>query len=636
MPAPAYDRAKIRQALQILNIDQLVLCIHDASFPGLDDEDLGRGSPYSHGGRAFVRFAHELGFDTMALGPQGQTTRINPSPYDGSVFSRNLLSLAPGPLASASQNLISSAHLQRLLQAAPVSQGGAARNRVDHAYASNSAQGLLDGAFATYQHGGAAFDDMRARFGLYLSQTLRPGSWLERDAVFQVLSSQHGTDDWRLWPLLDQQLYSMRPAPNDSARRRLQTLLATSAPAIERYAWGQFLLQTQHDDLRREVAQLRMRLYGDLQVGYAHQDLWAYGHLFLERYRLGAPPSRTNPEGQAWGYPVLDPALYGDPLHPGPSLGLMQGRVAKLFAEFDGLRIDHPHGLVCPWVYRTDDVDGLRAVQNGARLFASPALPDHPELAALSIVTADQINLSAPRHADDWVQNLSVQQRQRYAVVLDAILAAAESQHGRDGVLCEVLSTWPEPLRAVMKERGLGRFCVTQKTDPHVERDLYRSEHLAAQDWIMVGNHDTPPLRLVVSQWQETPHLEARAQHLATRLIPQLQDRPAFVAKVVRDPRQLCNALFAELFASKARHVSIFFADLLGLTEVYNRPGVQDERNWTLRVPHDYAKTYPANAHHGEALDLRRALALALAAQNPTPDALNLAQRLEEEAGDLP
>ena len=70
-----------------------MLAIHDASFPAAEGEDSGRGTPYGRGGLAFAQFVRGLGFDGIQLGPQGQTSRINPSPYDGSLFSRNILSL---------------------------------------------------------------------------------------------------------------------------------------------------------------------------------------------------------------------------------------------------------------------------------------------------------------------------------------------------------------------------------------------------------------------------------------------------------------------------------------------------------------------------------------------------------------
>ena len=78
-------------ALQALGIERLVLAIHDVSFPSRPEEDVGRGSPYSAGGHDFLAFVRELGFDGVQLGPQGQTSPGNASPYDGSVFSKSVL-----------------------------------------------------------------------------------------------------------------------------------------------------------------------------------------------------------------------------------------------------------------------------------------------------------------------------------------------------------------------------------------------------------------------------------------------------------------------------------------------------------------------------------------------------------------
>ena len=58
----------------------------------------------------------------------------------------------------------------------------------------------------------------------------------------------------------------------------------------------------------------------------------------------------------------------------------------------------------------------------------------------------------------------------------------------------------------------------------------------------------------------------------------------------------------------------IFFADLLGLHELYNVPGTVNEENWTLRVPADYPREYREKLSRDGALNLPRALALALRA----------------------
>ncbi|MCU0876401.1 MAG: hypothetical protein MUF06_01230, partial [Pirellulaceae bacterium] len=66
--------------------------------------------------------------------------------------------------------------------------------------------------------------------------------------------------------------------------------------------------------------------------------------------------------------------------------------------------------------------------------------------------------------------------------------------------------------------------------------------------------------------------------------------------------------------ASRARHVSVFFPDLLGMTERYNAPGTVSDTNWTLRMPADYAAEYAARCQQGEALDVVACLQRATAA----------------------
>ena len=90
-PSP---RALAHEARRALGIDDLVLAIHDASFPSDPGEDVGRGTPYSRGARRLCAFADGLGFTGLQLGPQGVTTPANRSPYDGSVFSRSPLSIS--------------------------------------------------------------------------------------------------------------------------------------------------------------------------------------------------------------------------------------------------------------------------------------------------------------------------------------------------------------------------------------------------------------------------------------------------------------------------------------------------------------------------------------------------------------
>jgi 4-alpha-glucanotransferase len=617
--APTPER--VRAALRALGVRRLLLAIHDAAFPSRPEEDLGQGTPCSAGAADFLAWARDLGFDGIQLGPQGVTSEGNPSPYDGTWFSRNpALLVAPALAEPERGGLVPPERV-----AAEVAGQPGGHDRVVHGQALAAARRLLAEAAAAFRERrdrgerGAVADLDRE---LALFRAAHP-SWLGRDAVFEALR-------WE------------RPAPAalppwPGPGRERQGLLERHAAAVESYALAQLVLHGQHRDLRARAAGLGLALFADVQVGLSERDAWAAHDFLLRGYRLGAPPSRTNPDGQAWGYPVLDPARYWASEEvgrraDGPARAFLRARLSKLLDECDGLRIDHPHGLVCPWVYR-EGPDPDRAVREGARLFASPDLADHPDLARYAIARPDQLDRARPRHADDWERDLDGAQVERYAVLLDLVMEEARSRRlGIDEVACEVLSTQPLPLRKAVERHGLGRFRVTQKADLGRPDDVYRSENARPEDWVLLGNHDTPTIWQVAERWVASGEGPRQARYAAERLSLPAELRAEGERRMASDPAALAQARFADLFLGPASHVLVSFGDLLGFGEPYNVPGTVSGRNWSQRVPRDYRTRYRALLASGRALDLPRALAAALRARGGPP---GLAQALERQAGGI-
>lgn len=531
---------------------RLLLAIHDVSFPSDPDEDVGRGSPATRAAGRLFDYVRARGFTGIQLGPQGQTTRDNPSPYDGTIFSRNIGNISLHSL----RGLVGDASIERALY-----RGGAANYH--HAY--DAMHALVAEAYERITPA------LRERLASFRAAN---ASWLDSDALHAALTGAHGGRGFREWPARDRD-------PRTASAAGYET-------AIERYAFGQMLVHDEHVQVR---ARCGLALYGDLQVGYSDADTWAHQRTFLDGWLLGAPPSRTNPAGQPWSYPVLDPA------NPA-SRALIVARAEKAFADYDSLRIDHPHGLVCPWVYRAGEADPGHAVRAGSRLHESP---DVAALEPYAIARADQLDLAQPRYADHWVRSLDPDQVTRYSTYIDEIVERA-----RDELSCEVLSTMPTPLGAVLKRHGLGRWRVTQKANLDDPADVYRTENVAREDWLMLGNHDTAPILTVIAGW--TPaRREQWARHLAARL------RLADPARLASDGF-LATCMLAELFVARAENVQIFFADLFGYTERFNVPGLVDAANWTLRLPSDFEELHARRLASGHALDVSLAIDLALAA----------------------
>ncbi len=569
----------MHEARARLGIERLVLAIHQASFPASSD-DLGHGAPASKRGLDFMRMTAGLGFDGVLFGPGGITSPSNPSPYDATLLSRNPLALSFSPLTEAAWG---GAVDPALLAALTADRSRA--DRVDHAHAHAAVQRLLGACRGAARAG--TIPELQGR----LARLAQRSPWLAGEGRFEAISAAVGHDDWRRWPAAP---------PQD-------------AEAAARFELGQLLAAEQHDELRQAARALGLRLYADAQVGISHRDRFGRAGTFLDGYAMGAPPSRTNPDGQPWGYPVLDPQQLA---RGGPARDFVEQRLDALLAHHDGLRIDHPHGWVCPWVYRDPSDDPLAAVQGGARLHESPDLPDHPGLAPLARVQPEQLERSLPRHHDDWVRALEPAQIDAYAAMFDLIVARAQAHGlGAHDLLVEVLSTCPRPLAAVLARHGMGRFRVTQKARVEDANDVYRGDRAAPADWIMVGNHDTAPLRRVVQQWMGTPEASRRAAYLAGRLVPDASERTALAERWARDPSQLAVAMLAELFLGPARHVVVFWVDLFGIADVYNRPGETSADNWILRVPADFEEVLAGALARAEAPSLSLALAWALRAR---------------------
>ncbi len=599
------DRAAITSAKRALGVDRLVLQIHDPSFPSDPEEDIGRGSPYSYGAERLFRFAARLGFDAVQLGPQGMTWHGNPSPYDGCLFSRNPMNL---PLARlADRGRLRHTTLQALRWYRPSDSFG----RTPYQWLFESYRRVAQEIAAL------AGPREREAARRYVAQH---ESWVVPDALYAVLCAEHGAGWWGDWSRTpngrsDQRLFNPAAGQKDAAAERLAGLRARYSRAIEDHALIQYLLDAEHLALRERLSTLGLALWGDLQIGPSQHDAWAWQRIFLDGYRMGAPPSRTNREGQPWGYRILDPAQYGTPEKPGPALAFVNRRLGRMLHEFDGLRVDHPHGWIDPWVYFGDDPSLLHAVQAGARLFSSPDEPDHPGLRRFAIARPEQISRTLQRHADNRVFELDENQVAQYGILMDAVVGLMAARCVAPGSLaCEVLSTQPYPVGLVLACHGLGRFRVLQKANLDDPADVYRLENAVPEDWVMLGTHDTPPVWALARSWCQGSQGAQWARHLAPMLAPE-QEHDAFISRTSRDPGELVHAIFSATLASRARHVLVFFADLFGITLRYNEPGVVNDANWSLRLPSDFEVYYEERRSLGHALDIGRCLAEAVRAR---------------------
>jgi 4-alpha-glucanotransferase len=607
--AASTARRAVADALALLGVDRLVFGIHASAFPA-GAKDVGYGSPSSDAGRRLLDFAAGQGFNALQLGPGGQISDHDASPYDGTAFSRNVLCLDLEALCDERfGGLLTRSELAEL-----VGSAAGQATRAEPGRARRAVKGALDLAHA-------ALIRLRARNPAHpvLAELLafreRAAPWLELDALFEVIAERQGHDDPERFEPGVRALFEA----SEAGGQRRRSLRPALAPALERVELAQQIAYAQAVAFRDAARERGIAVFGDLQIGWSSRDRFLRRGAFAEGWLLGAPPSRTNPDGQAWGYPLLDPdQLDSDQSFARRSFAL---RVREILATHDGLRIDHPHGLVCPWIYRAGSDDPLRAVRSGVRAFETPE-GDAPELRRWAIARPDDLDPAAVLPwADDRVRELGDAQVERYARLVDVVLEEARERALPSGAIAlEVLSTCPTPLVRVLSRHGLGRFRVAQKADPDDPTDVYRAERAEPADWVMLGNHDTPPILEVTERWLREGRAEAHARRLAERLVPAPGERHAAIARWSASPGDLAHALLAELLLSDARNVFVYWIDFFGSAEPFNRAGVIHPDNWSPRLPPDFERVHSERRAQRRALALEAVLALALRARSARAD----------------
>jgi 4-alpha-glucanotransferase len=544
-----------------------------------------------------LRFAAQLGFNALQLGPAGAISPINLSPYDGTVFARNPWALGLEALTQDFGALLRDEDAALLLRAADPRRvsADAAQHNLQHMLARCHQRFVERKQAAPADAVFQAFAEFRAR----------SKDWLEVDGVYAALAERAGDDPRNFEPAL-RAIFE----PGAAGEGRRSALRATLAADIERAELTQFLLHAQHQAFRAQAQQLGIELWGDMQVGYSHRDRFLRADAFCPQFLLGAPPSRTNPAGQPWGYPLLDPDQLAQP--DSPARRLFLARTRKLLDEHAGVRIDHPHGLVCPWVYPAAQPDAAQAVRDGTRARESPDLQD-PFIRWAIARPSDLNPQAAQRFADDWVSTLDAAQEAQYAVLFDVLLELCrDAGLTTDSIAAEVLSTCPYPLWRVLSRHGLGRFRVTQKANLQDPSDVYRTDKAQANDWLMLGTHDTPPVFGLVERWLSDGSAQLRAAYLAERLIADPSERQRARELFASGGRALMTASLADLFSSGARNVYVFVGDLFGETEPFNRAGIVHDDNWTYRLDPDFERVYAERVQRGAALDVMAALDLAI------------------------
>lgn len=606
------SKTVINEALKVLGKKNIALIAHGGSLPSNSDEDTGFGNPNSKGAKRLMNFASGV-FNGLQLGPAGKTKEIDASPYTGTIFSTNPLFIDLEQLTTdVWSNILSKETFNEIVKHNPNKDA----HKTAYSYIYKQQDKALREAFSNFKPNND-FENYKKENAF----------WLDKDSLYEALILENKNDYWPNWKNeLDKTLFN--PKDKKEAEKRIEEVQKKYKDEIEFYKFCQYVIHKQNIDTLKYAKNKNIKMIADRQVAFSDRDSWAYQAYFLEGWCLGCPPDYFSKDGQAWGFPVMNPEKMFNKDGTLAEGGLILKQLyKKMFRENPGgVRIDHMVGLIDPWVYKSGCKP--KPEEGAGRLYSSP---QHEFLKRFSIATMDDIDTDFSPDKEQWIKKLSDEQIKKYGALVEKIVIAAAEEEGqdKDAIVAEDLGTLTFPVEAVMNKYDLQGMKLVQFVVAEEENHPYRCKNITPRSWNMVGTHDNEPIRIWAKSIVNTEKAIPHAENLAQDLYSYVDNIQEIKHKLRTNAEFLTETKLVEIFASKAENVQIFFTDLFGMSEVYNRPGTCGDSNWSLRIPNNFEEFYEKQLENSKALNFPIILSLAIKARGK--DFANKHQKLLKE-----
>ena len=585
-----YKDNAILAALDYLGTQSVAMILQGSCNP-VTEYDMGIGSPCNKKAEEVINFEMTHGFNANQLGPMGEVTRGDISPYSATVFALNKMFIDAEALTTDRYaNILPPEDLTEF--------------RVN--YENNGKGYTYSKFFDSFENYDRIIKDSYHNFidkvrngdpaALELDKEyhdfkLKKKNKVIMAALFQVLSNTYGTRDVAVWESeIDRNLPELLEKRDKKAIDRYKQILRRSEDDINSYMFGQFLINKQMKENKQFRDTVGFEYINDNLVGNDRSEEWMYPEVFLKDFRLGCPEGGEGNAPQVWDIPVIDPKkLFNSDGTLGPAGVFLKEKLEAALEYCENLRIDHALGLVDPYIYKKSSVNIVDGYLNRERFYGN--------------------NISQIHGLDPYGD---------YQKVLEKIVLPVLAEHGitPDKAVWEDLgtTTW------IFDDIYRNKLRLPGMTQLH----WVRGEGSPKENWALMGSHDEDTAINLVKKtdlshswdYNNGPwHIDYLAGYL-NQDNARIEEREQFKRQLLANPLERVKAKFAELFVSSNR-IQIPFTDFFGIDERYNEKGKKTAYNWKLRLSKDYQDEYYKNlsSDNPTALNMPEILRMAVQAR---------------------
>lgn len=586
--------SSVQEGLNLLG-KQVDLILHNSSAPAIAQENTGIGSLFSRTvAQKVIPFLKEHGISGIQQEPNNLRKPFDNSPYAPESSAKNILMIPLEKLSSEEYgNILSKETFNSIVK------NNKKSTIVDYPYVKTQYENALKESYKNLESNKA----LKAEFETFKQEK---GQTLEKSAIYRVLSEQYNNSDWQKWKGIDKNLYSPHNQKDAlQAQNRISEVKSKFADEIDYFLFKQMLVEKEIASSNALSKKTGVKIIGDSPVASPASEEWANQDLYLKDAAIGCPPDYFSKNGQRWGFKYFNPDyIFNKDGSLGKAGKVLQAKYEDYFASCPGgMRIDHVIGLVDPFIYSTK---GKKMTpDNSGRIY--------------SIFSGKY-----QKHSID-----------EYAALIKKIVIPSAEKYGmtKNDIICEDLGDKNIPTEKVMKKLDLSGISVTQFD--------HRGATTPAKNTIMIGSHDNSSFLEFVDDLfnisgdkKKKNKLAKKAKLLAEDTIKKgatNSEKKKYIEELKSNKSKFIEASFAELFTSPAKRVQIFFTDMFGIGETYNRPGTT-KGCWSLRLSENFENDYYNAVADGKAPNFANAIATAIRQRGLDKGNEELLKNLDESA----
>lgn len=593
----------IKDSKKELNIQDTSAIVFDFNVPSEQGYNTGIGTTFSESMNNFVSFLKTMtGITSVQVQPQGQISKGNLSPYSGTNYAYGVHIIDLKKLTTDEYaNLLSLSDIETEID----KNGDISENLTEYekVLGSENVDGiqekLLKVAFSNFKEKLCNEDNLTVNLNDELQVFIQKNyDWLQKNALFAVLSKYYQTDDINKWNDLDKNLYS--PLTSEDCReQRIIELDAEFKDVIDYENFKQFIADKQQKESRKNLNDQGIKLYGDCLIGFSQSEMWANRSCFRENLYYGGPdPNCPETNGiQTWGLPALDYTKLGECSEDGDisKLGevgkFLYDKYSTFFERYDGIRMDAAWQFVTPFIYQ--------AVNGNYEEFKLP-----------------EINFT--------IFNIMK------AAAKD-VLGDKFDEQNPDNIMLELVGMSADKSRAMTINTYPHLYTTAYAEYDETPKKFLEKGYQNGKFYVGVGCHDNDSLVNTAKDTNKRKlHLAGmkRDYNLKTRNLSYSAEEYQSQSNEEKAQEDFRTAKFAEIFTSAKQFFTL--PDMFGMSERINISGKDSKDNWTIRIPANYEKFYFSQLSNGYGLNLPKVLANAMEMKHSNND--KLIQKCNESA----